>query len=61
MSAADDVLPARYFQPRTEGPYVAGLDPEKMEAAKKYYYTLMGWDQNGIPLPERVDELYIFD
>ena len=61
MSAADDVLPVRYFQPRTEGPYVAGLDREKMEAAKKYYYTLMGWDQNGVPLPERVDELYIYD
>jgi aldehyde:ferredoxin oxidoreductase len=61
MSAADDVLPKRYFQPKTDGPYVAGLDAQKMEAAKKYYYTLMGWDQDGIPLPERVDELYIFD
>ena len=61
MSAADDVLPKRYFQPKTEGPYVAALDAQKMEAAKKYYYALMGWDQDGIPLPERVDELYIFD
>jgi aldehyde:ferredoxin oxidoreductase len=33
----------------------------KMERAKRYYYTLMGWDQNGVPTPERVDELYIWD
>jgi aldehyde:ferredoxin oxidoreductase len=61
MGAADDVLPPRYFQPKTDGPYVAALDPQKMEAAKKYYYALMGWDQEGIPLPERIEELYIFD
>jgi aldehyde:ferredoxin oxidoreductase len=26
---------------------------------RKYYYTLMGWDANGVPLPEKVEELYI--
>jgi aldehyde:ferredoxin oxidoreductase len=61
MGAADDVLPPRYFQPRTEGPYVAPLDWDKMERAKKYYYKLMGWDESGIPLPEKVEELYIYD
>jgi len=61
LGAADDVLPARYFESKTDGPPVAALDPEKMEQAKRYYYTLMGWDENGVPLPERVEELYIYD
>ena len=61
LSAADDALPARFLEPKTNGPYVAPLDPAKMEAAKKYYYTLMGWDEDGVPLPERVEELYIYD
>ena len=57
----DDRLPPRFFENKTEGPFVAGLDREKMEKAKRYYYTLMGWDENGVPTPERVDELYIYD
>ncbi len=61
LDADDDVLPPRFFEDKTEGPFVAGLDREKMERAKKYYYTLMGWDENGVPTPERVDELYIYD
>ena len=61
LGAADDRLPPRYYEDKTDGPYVAALDPEKMERAKKYYYTLMGWDENGVPLPEKVDELYILE
>ena len=61
IGADDDALPVRYFEPKTEGPPVAALDRDKMEAAKKYYYHLMGWDENGVPLPEKVDELYIWD
>ncbi|MCX8033345.1 MAG: aldehyde ferredoxin oxidoreductase family protein [Thermoleophilia bacterium] len=61
LSASDDVLPVRFFEPKTDGPYVAGLDPEKMERAKRYYYFLMGWDEVGVPLPERVEELYIYE
>jgi len=60
LTAADDKLPLRFFQPKTDGPLAHhSLDPDKMEKAKKYYYTLMGWDENGIPLPEKVEELYI--
>jgi len=55
----DDKLPKRFFQPR-QGSQIdlPGLDPEKMDHAKRYYYQLMGWDRNtGIPLPERLLEL----
>ncbi|MFC1901569.1 aldehyde ferredoxin oxidoreductase C-terminal domain-containing protein, partial [Chloroflexota bacterium] len=61
LTAADDKLPRRYFQPKTDGALSEkGLDPEKMEKAKQYYYTLMGWDaETGIPLPEKLEELGI--
>jgi aldehyde:ferredoxin oxidoreductase len=60
LTSNDDRLPLRYFQPKINGPLAkGGLEPAKMEKAKKYYYTLMGWDENGVPLPEKVEELYI--
>lgn len=60
LTAADDVLPERYFQPKTNGILAnINIDRTAHEKAKKYYYTLMGWDANGVPLPEKVEELYI--
>jgi aldehyde:ferredoxin oxidoreductase len=60
LTAADDKLPLRYFQPKTDGVLVnKSLNQEKMEKAKKYYYLLMGWDANGVPLPEKLEELGI--
>ena len=35
------------------------LDPEQIEAARKHYYALMGWDENGVPTPEKLEELGI--
>ncbi len=61
FSAADDVLPERFFQPKTDGVLAAKppFDRADMEKAKSYYYRLMGWDEKGVPLPEKVEELYI--
>ncbi len=60
FSASDDVLPERFFQPKTDGPLSdQALDRTEMENAKSYYYTLMGWDSEGVPLPEKVAELGI--
>ena len=60
FTAEDDVLPLRYFQPKTDGALAdKALDPDKMDKAKRYYYALMGWDEKGVPLPEKVEELYI--
>jgi aldehyde:ferredoxin oxidoreductase len=56
----DDRLPKRFFQPKTSGVLSdRALDPQKMEEAKRYYYSLMGWDGKGVPTPERIEELYI--
>ncbi|MFC1937366.1 aldehyde ferredoxin oxidoreductase family protein [Chloroflexota bacterium] len=60
FTAADDRLPQRFFQPKTDGVLSdKPLDPAKMEKAKSYYYTLMGWDAEGVPLPEKLEELGI--
>jgi aldehyde:ferredoxin oxidoreductase len=61
LSAADDVLPERFFQPKTDGVLARKppFDRADMEKAKSYYYRLMGWDEKGVPLPEKVEELYI--
>jgi aldehyde:ferredoxin oxidoreductase len=60
FSAADDELPERYYQPKTDGALSdKPLDRAKMKKARSYYYTQMGWDANGVPLPEKVEELYI--
>ena len=60
FTAADDVLPERWFQPKKDGVLAdVSIDRNKHEKARQYYYVLMGWDANGIPLPEKVEGLYI--
>jgi len=61
FTAADDTLPPRFFQPKTNGTLAdKPLNPAKLETAKSYYYTLMGWDTHtGIPTPEKLEELGI--
>jgi aldehyde:ferredoxin oxidoreductase len=60
LTADDDKLPSRFFEPTRYGALVdTALDPENMEKAKRYYYSLMGWDSKGIPTPEKLEELGI--
>ena len=61
LSAADDKLPDRFFQPKRNGVLsTKHYDREQLEKAKSYYYTLMGWDaKTGIPTPEKLQELGI--
>jgi aldehyde:ferredoxin oxidoreductase len=55
------VLPERFFQPKKDGVLSGKISINRadMEKAKKWYYTQMGWDKDGVPLPEKVEELYI--
>lgn len=61
FTAKDDVLPERFFHPKTDGALSnRAVDFEVMEKAKRYYYRLMGWDiETGIPTPERLEDLSI--
>jgi len=56
FSRADDTLPPRMLhEPMPEGPakgHVVELDRMLPE-----YYRLRGWDENGVPTPERLAEL----
>jgi aldehyde:ferredoxin oxidoreductase len=60
FTAADDMLPERFFQPKTDGALSdKPLDRAKIDKAKAYYYRMMGWDDKGVPLPEKAAELGI--
>jgi len=60
FTSADDKLPERFYQPKTNGALDHQcLDRNKLEESKRYYYTLMGWDVSGVPLPQKVEELGI--
>ena len=54
-----DEFPDRFYKPTTDGA-LADLDADRSvyDKAMKYYYALMGWDTNGVPLPEKVEELF---
>jgi aldehyde:ferredoxin oxidoreductase len=60
MSDKDDVLPARYYGPTNGGSLADYKATSSMyDRNRRFYYALMGWDQHGIPLPEKVEELEI--
>jgi aldehyde:ferredoxin oxidoreductase len=59
LTAADDELPERYYQPKTDGALAIKAIPDRtaMEKARQWYYYYMGWDKNGVPTPEKLAEL----
>jgi len=58
FTAKDDTLPERFFHDFEQKlPTTAALKKEEWEAAKKMYYVAMGWDENGVPLPDKLREL----
>ena len=60
FTAEDDKLPERFFRPTPDGALQdKALEFEEMEAAKRYYYDLMGWNERGVPKPEKLVELGI--
>ncbi|MHA2156301.1 MAG: aldehyde ferredoxin oxidoreductase family protein [Candidatus Hodarchaeales archaeon] len=61
VSAKDDTLPQRFLQdPAPEGdPKGQRIKESELDAAKNEYYTLRGWNSDGIPTPEKLKELEI--
>ena len=57
IDSTSDKLPDRFFQAHVGGPSANNklYDRSKFERAKSYYYSLMGWDANGIPTPETLE------
>ncbi len=61
LTYQDDVLPPRFFEPKTDG-ILSGsaLRPSDMEKARSYFYRLMGWDPvTGVPSEQKLEELEI--
>jgi aldehyde:ferredoxin oxidoreductase len=61
FTVKDDILPDRFFSPKTDGELSdKPLNRTQMEKAKRYYYVLMGWNaETGIPISEKLEELGI--
>jgi aldehyde:ferredoxin oxidoreductase len=58
FSAADDKLPKRYFAPSPRGGLKeTALDPKTFQNAIQTWYYMFGWDQAGVPTPEKLAEL----
>lgn len=56
----DDWLPSRFFKPHTSGALEKiSIDPKKFENARNIYYSIMGWNQDGIPTNIKLNELDI--
>ena len=62
LTRADDALPEKCLTPIL-GPtsQSATIEPEKFDAMLDEYYSLRGWDQEGVPTPQKLDELGIGD
>ena len=63
ISRKDDVLVGKWAtEPVPNGPHKGEtLDPEKWEGMLDEYYRLRGWDNNGIPTPDKLKELGLED
>src|SRR3990172_10228144 len=55
----DDWLPARFFEPFTDGPLTGvAIDPAAFAAAKASYYGMMSWNpETGFPTRYKLEEL----
>ena len=56
----DDWLPLRFFHPKTSGALSdTAVNAEKLRKAKITYYGMMGWNELGVPLQTKLEELDI--
>lgn len=60
FSCRDDILPRRFASSSPDSNLKGiGVDPEKLAAAQKIYYQMLGWDESGVPTIGRLVELNI--
>jgi aldehyde:ferredoxin oxidoreductase len=60
FSAKDDTLPDRFYSPQTSGPLSeTALNKDELDQAVQIYYKMMGWDSEGVPSSEKLEELGI--
>jgi aldehyde:ferredoxin oxidoreductase len=60
LSASDDTLPDRMFEGLEKGALQGhAIDRKEFDAAVTAYYGMMGWDENGTPRKEKLQELAV--
>jgi aldehyde:ferredoxin oxidoreductase len=60
FSQKEDKLPQRIMQPKRNGVLSnVGIDAEDLEKAKQIFYRMAGWNEEGIPTSEKLEELDI--
>jgi aldehyde:ferredoxin oxidoreductase len=60
LTAESDHLPSRFFQPFRDGPLKGvAMKEEELNDALRTYYAMIGWDPDGIPRKEKLEELDI--
>lgn len=60
MTAKDDTLPKRFFEQIGDPtPTTAALDKDAWIEAKQFYYSAMGWTEDGVPTRHKLEELGI--
>jgi len=58
ITAKDDTLPKRMFQQIGDPlPTTAPLKEKEWQAAKQFYYAVMGWSSDGVPTRAKLQEL----
>lgn len=63
FTAKDDILPDRFFEYEIDAGALAGskIDKAKFLEVIKYYYQMMGWDEEGRPLLATLSDLGLSD
>lgn len=60
LTTFEDKLPEKLKNPLPSGPYAGhGFSDEDQRVMLQDYYIARGWDENGIPTPEKLEELGI--
>jgi len=60
ISRVDDRLPKRFWEPEADGPAEgkkAFTDERDFETALEKYYSMRGWDSNGVPTTDTLKQL----
>lgn len=58
LSSNDDTIPERLHSPLPDGTFKgSAIGKDEFEDAVALYYSMMGWDDQGIPKREKLVEL----
>jgi aldehyde:ferredoxin oxidoreductase len=57
LNADDDVLPERLREPLQDGAFKGQSMDEEFDKAKDLFYSMMNWDEKGVPVRAKLEEL----